>query len=72
MTNKLISLRITPEAQEALALLTTAYGQSQGALISSMLIAEADKLNGNPKLKELVDQFRELGEQLKAYGAEYH
>lgn len=70
MKNKVVGFRLTPEAIEALDILCTAYGQSQGALLSSMLVAEADKLNGNPKLMALVNQFREIGEQLKAYGSE--
>lgn len=62
---KQITMRVSDEVADHLAELARIAGVSKTQWMVNSIEGDYDKVNGNPKLKELFDQMRELSEKVK-------
>lgn len=65
---KQVSFRLTDEQFSRLEALEKAYGTNKTRLIVSLLEAEYEALNGNPKMKEALELMQKMNELLKSTG----
>lgn len=62
-----ITFRAPAEAIEHLDLLCNMYGIKRSDFFVSAISAEYDKVNGNPQIKKLLAQLKEVSETVKAF-----
>lgn len=60
-----ITFRAPTEVVEQLDELCRMAGIKRSEFIIGCITSEHDKMNGNPKLKEIMEQFRAISEQMK-------
>ena len=60
-----ITFRAPTEVVEQLDELCRMAGIKRSEFIIGCITCEHDKMNGNPKLKEIMEQFRAISEQMK-------
>jgi esterase/lipase superfamily enzyme len=60
-----ITFRAPTEVVEQLDELCRIAGIKRSEFIIGCITSEHDKMNGNPKLKEIMEQFRAISEQMK-------
>lgn len=60
-----ITFRAPTEVVEQLDELCRMAGIKRSEFIIGCITSEHDKMNGNPKLKEIMEQFRAISEQIK-------
>lgn len=60
-----ITFRAPTEVVEQLDELCRMAGIKRSEFIIGCITSEHDKMNGNPKLKEIMEQFRVISEQMK-------
>lgn len=60
-----ITFRAPTEVVEQLDELCRMAGIKRSEFIIGCITSEHDKMNGNPKLKEIMEQFRAICEQMK-------
>lgn len=60
-----ITFRAPTEVVEQLDELCRMSGIKRSEFIIACITSEHDKINGNPKLKEIMEQFRAISEQMK-------
>jgi len=65
---KMISFRLTDEQVEHLEALTKAHNTNRTKLLASMIEAEYDALNDNPKVKKALELMQQMNELLKGAG----
>lgn len=66
MATKATGFRFSEEVLSKLDSLCEMTGQTRAALLSSLIVSEYDKLNGNPELKQLLSKMRSMEQQLKS------
>lgn len=70
MANKIdtvaITFRCPTSVMEQLDELCRMGGMKRSEFICACITSEFDKMEGNPKLKEIMEQFRSISEQMKA------
>lgn len=62
-----ITFRAPAESIERLDLLCNMYGIKRSDFFVSAISAEYDKVNGNPQIKKLLSQLKEVSETVKAF-----
>lgn len=69
MPRKQSVVRLTEEQDKMLDELSNLTNQSRNDVITALIIAEYDKINGNPEAKKLFEQFKFMQEQMQLYVA---
>lgn len=64
---KTTTFRFTEEVMEQMDYLCKMSGCSRTQLLSNFVMAEYDRLAGNPKLQETMTMLKELEAQMKSY-----
>lgn len=66
-----VAFRINEPMEEDLLLICRTYGQTRADVMRALITAEADKLKGNPKLQQAIEQMKQIEEQLKGIKEQY-
>lgn len=65
---KQVAVRFTDEQFEHLEAIVAAHGTNKTRLIVSLVEAEYEALNGNPRMKEALELMQKMNELLKSTG----
>lgn len=67
MARKLTTLRLTEEQDKMLDELAAITQQGRNEVITNLIVGEHDRINGNPAVKQLMEQMNLLANQMKEY-----
>lgn len=68
MSSPIVNLRMSPDVIAALDELVHLTGKkSRAAFVCELILAEHDRVMGNPKLKALVEQLRDVQHVLEGF-----
>lgn len=62
-----ITFRISDDDVKRFDFVCSVYGLKRGDFILNCIRSEYDKINGNPQLKKMIEQMRELSEAVKSF-----
>ena len=65
VANKPYNFRLSPEVNEHLDFLSRVTGMTRTSLITSWIELEYDRYNGNPELRKLLAQMKDMEAQMK-------
>lgn len=66
MATKQTAFRFSDEVLEKMDFLCTITGDNRTSLLVSMVCTEYDKYQGNPELRKLIAQMKDLERQMKS------
>lgn len=64
---KQLMFRVTAEQRKMIEELALLSNQSINDVLIGLVVGEYDKIKGNPAVLELMEQMRNISEQMKAY-----
>lgn len=68
MPRKQVNFRVTEDQDKKLDEIATAMGVPRNEVLVGMIEAEHERIMGNPKLLQIIEQMKQLKEQLENYG----
>ena len=66
-----VVFRINEKMEDDLLLVCKTYGQTRADVMRALITTEADKLRGNPKLTEAIEQLKQMEMKLRDISDEY-
>lgn len=66
-TRKQIAFRTTEEIDKKLSELETAMSMTRQDILNGLIVAEYDKIKGNPEIMKLLEKMNELKSHLETY-----
>lgn len=70
MAEKPVGLRLDKIARERLEELSKIYQKPNNKIVSDLICADYDRIQGNPELKKMIDKLNQLQEAISEFNRE--